>query len=187
MATFREDPAAYMRARRARQKAEKEAVERAGGVPVFTTKAKGDPSTGSGQVFGYRDGTKPRPAPPSPSRALVVRQPASMAAVGGGQEIAGGRRVPAGYDAGTYPIAAPYRPDAMPSRLMHAIATVEAARRADRAEFEARIAALENEAVDRRGPLMTFDWGDAAYRFTILMKGLAVHGRDAARREVKAS
>ena len=41
--------------------------------------------------------------------------------------VAGGRRVPAGYDAGTYPIAAPYRPEAMPSHLMHAIAEVEAA------------------------------------------------------------
>ena len=71
--------------------------------------------------------------------------------------IAGDRRVPAGYDAGTFPIAPPYRPDAMPSRLMHAIATVEAARRADRAEFEARIAALEAVAA-RQGSLMSVDW-----------------------------
>ena len=97
--------------------------------------------------------------------------------------VTGGRRVPAGYDAGTYPIAAPYRPEAMPSHLMHAIAKVEAARRADRAEFEARISALEASAA-RQGPMAAVNWGDAAYRFVVLMNGLAKHGRaqDAARR-----
>ena len=62
------DMAAYMRDRRARLKAEKEAIELRGGAPVFTTHSSGE--------FGYRDGTKPRPAPPSPSRALAVRPPA---------------------------------------------------------------------------------------------------------------
>ena len=70
MATFREDPAAYMRARRARQKselkAEKEAIERRGGAPVFTTKANGK--------FGYRDGTKSR-ARPAPALARPDRPP----------------------------------------------------------------------------------------------------------------
>ena len=88
---------------------------------------------------------------------------------------------------GTYPIPAPYRPDAMPSQLMHAIATVEARRQADRAELEARIAALENAAGNGSAPKpMTFDWGEAAYRFTIFMNGLAEHGQHPARREVKA-
>ena len=52
------DMAAYMRERRARQKAElkaeKEAIERRGGRPVFTTHSSGE--------LGYRDGTKPHPA-----------------------------------------------------------------------------------------------------------------------------
>ena len=183
------DMAAYMRERRARQKAEKVAIEQRGGTPVFTTHSSGE--------FGYRDGTKSRPAAacprpdrgPSPSRALVVRQatpaPARESMIAG---IAGGRRVPAGYDAGTYPIPAPYRPDAMPSQLMHAICTVEARRQADRAELEALKARVEKLEADRRGPLMTLDWGNSACRFVILMNGLAEHGRaqDAARRGVKA-
>ena len=172
------DMAAYMRERRARQKAElkaeKEAIEQRGGRPVFTTHSSGE--------FGHRDGRKPRPAPPSSSRALMARgpsrpQPASMVA-----GIAGGRRVPAGYDAGTYPIPAPWRPEAMPSQLMHAIAKVEKRRREDRAEFEARISALETTG--RQRSAMAVDWGDAACRFMILMNGLSEHGRaqSAARR-----
>ena len=153
------DMAAYMRERRARQKAElkaeKEAIERAGGKPVFTTHSSGE--------LGYRDGTKSRPAAPSPSRALTVRHPAPAPArastVAG---IAGGRHVPAGYDAGTYPIAPPYRPDAMPSHMTVVIARVEAARRADRAELEAlkaRVVALEAERSSR------VDWSDLQQTF----------------------
>ena len=76
--------------------------------------------------------------------------------------VAGGRRVPAGYDAGTYPIAAPYRPEAMPSHMMVVIARVEAARRADRAELEAlkaRVVALEAERSSR------VDWSDLQQTF----------------------
>ena len=153
------DMAAYMRERRARQKAERQAektaIERRGGSPIFTTHASGE--------FGYRDGTKPRPATPSPSRALTVRPhtpaPARASMVAG---IAGGRRVPAGFDAGTYPIAPPYRPDAMPSHMMVVIARVEAARRADRAELEAlkaRVVVLEAERSSR------VDWSDLQQTF----------------------
>ena len=150
----RDDMAAYMRARRARQKAEKEAIERAGGVPVFTTEAKANPSTGSGQVFGYRDGTKPRPAAPSAlrepqgglSRALTVRHPAPAPArasmVAG---IAGGRRVPAGYDAGTYPITPPERPSAVNTIWQRNVENALIGLAMDNRDLRARVEELEAE------------------------------------------
>jgi hypothetical protein len=83
----REKVAAYHRARRARIRAEKEVIERAGGRPVFTTRAPSE--------FGYRDGTKPKPTTPAsaprfPVPALAPAPPPtpvaprpSMIAIGG--------------------------------------------------------------------------------------------------------
>jgi len=81
----REKVAAYHRARRARIRAEKEAIEGAGGRPVFTPHAA--------SVFGYRDGTKPKPAAPAPRFPVPALAPAppstpaaprpSMIAIGG--------------------------------------------------------------------------------------------------------
>ena len=153
----RGSPSAYMPLSQANPKPAPHSI-----IPVASTTAQ-------------HRGAAPPPAP-SPSRALVVRphapahQPVSTFA-----GIAGGRRVPTGYDPGTYPIKPPYRPEAMPSQLMHAIAEVERRRREDRAEFEARISALEATAA-RQEPMAT-NWGDAAYRFVVLMNGLSEHGR----------
>jgi hypothetical protein len=72
----REKVAEYHRARRARIRAEKEAIERAGRL-VFATHAPSE--------FGYRGGTKPKPAAPTsaphfPVPALAPAPPSTPAA-----------------------------------------------------------------------------------------------------------
>ena len=87
----REKVAAYHRARRARIRAEKEAIERAGGRPGFTTHAPSE--------FGYRDGTKPKPAAPTsaphfPVPALAPALPSTLAAPRPSMVAIGGRAGP---------------------------------------------------------------------------------------------
>ena len=65
MPLAREKVAAYHRARRARIKAEKEAIVARGGRPTFTTHEPG--------IFGYRDGNKPKPRRTAPSSDKASR------------------------------------------------------------------------------------------------------------------
>ena len=159
------DMAAYMRDYRARQKAalkaEKEAIEQRGGRPVFTTHSSGE--------LGYRDGTNAAPRPAVTLASLggrphaSTRPPASMVA-----GIAGGRRVPVGYDPGTYPITPPERPVAVNTIWQRNVERTLVGLAMDNHDLRARVEELEAE---RRRRETSPDWQVAGFAMLSMLGG----------------
>jgi len=166
----RDDMAAYMRKRRARLRAEREAAQAAPphtpsnlerlrpardavkanrGIPVLTQ----NPPTGEG---GYRDGKKPRPnylekvntarhraslSEIRPASPPAAAPPRSMVAIGG--KPGTGRPIP-GYD----PTFAPHDAYAVNHRVNTVMMLQALAAHSD--DLERRVAALERAAADRK-------------------------------------
>ena len=103
-------------------------------------------------------------SPPSSSRALTIRpQPPSMVA-----GVAGGRRVPTGYDAGTYPIAPPERPVAVNTIWQRNVERALIGLATDNQDLRARVEELE---ADRRRREVSPDWQEAGFALLSMLGG----------------
>ena len=136
------DMAAYMRDYRARQKAalkaEKEAIEQRGGRPVFTTH-----SSGEIRLPGRHEAA-PRPAVTLASLGGSPPRLHSAARLNGRGDP-GGRRVPVGYDPGTYPITPPERPVAVNTIWQRNVERTLVGLAMDNHDLRARVEELEAE------------------------------------------